>query len=438
MIAVIVHWLVPIGLLFQIASSRPLSHLKSVTMSRFFSLKDYSRISGYGIGILTAAFGVHHYMRVQTTRLEESVYKQIETGSVPRIPHREPSNMVPREDLAKEMVYLFFPYDRQTRKRTTFGLIVGPTGTGKTALVTKECNTCPEGVLYYNVCEPKVFAHELAEAVGMKVGPSNILDLVLGYFSSDTFVYYHLPKNQEEATNMIFKTLKKASIKFQSTKGKVPTLFIDGSDVLAKFEKDLFIHVLQHAKELANDELLTIAFVSSEGSILPVVQKSSTLSRCVKMLEVTDIPDDVATDCLVKDGFSRELGTKIVDCTGGRFIYLNGCVFLHNMYTEVYPGLQDELLYEKLIKDMFLKTLNRQHCVIEGALPTSKQILKELSKKGEIAPGHFYGTSNDVENIIARLISINILRYTITGLITWHGRPQQHEFFCEERSDINQ
>ena len=53
--------------------------------------------------------------------------------------------------------------------KDTFGLIVGPTGTGKSALVTKECNRFPKGVLYYNVCEPTVFARKLAETVGMKI-----------------------------------------------------------------------------------------------------------------------------------------------------------------------------------------------------------------------------------------------------------------------------
>ena len=66
-------------------------------------------------------------------------------------------------------------------------------------------------------------------------------------------------------------------------------LFVDGSDVLAKFENELFVHILQQAKELANAKVLTIVFVSSEGSILPVVQRSSTLSRCVKLFEVTDV-----------------------------------------------------------------------------------------------------------------------------------------------------
>jgi len=77
-------------------------------------------------------------------------------------------------------------------------------------------------------------------------------------------------------------------------------LFIDGGDALAKFEQELFIHTLQQAKDLANAEVLTVVFVSSEGSILPVVQRSSTFSQSVKLFKVTDVQDDIATTYLVK------------------------------------------------------------------------------------------------------------------------------------------
>ena len=101
----------------------------------------------------------------------------------------------------------------------------------------------------------------------MKVAPSKVFDLLLGYSQSDDFVYYHLPGQQDLAVNRIFKVLSKAAVKYRLQLNKVATLFIDSSDVLAKFEKDLFIHLLQQAKELANENILKIVFVSSEGSI---------------------------------------------------------------------------------------------------------------------------------------------------------------------------
>ena len=105
--------------------------------------------------------------------------------------------------LSKQIFELFFQKSVELsceEEYVSFGVIIGPIGTGKTV-------HHPKGVLYYNTCEPEDFSRELAEAVGMKVGPSNILDLILGYFSSDVFVYYHLPDNQNKAVNVIFKSL---------------------------------------------------------------------------------------------------------------------------------------------------------------------------------------------------------------------------------------
>ena len=95
--------------------------------------------------------------------------------------------MIKRDDLSTQINELFFP-GVEPKEKNYFGVVVGPTGTGKTSLVTSECNKHPGGVLYYNACEPRVFAKELAEAVGMKIAPSNILDLLLGYFSSAVFM----------------------------------------------------------------------------------------------------------------------------------------------------------------------------------------------------------------------------------------------------------
>lgn len=73
-------------------------------------------------------------------------------------------------------------------------------------------------------------------------------------------------------------------------------LFIDSADLLAKHEKDLFVHLVAHAKRAANAGFLTVVFVSSEGSILPIVQKLSGVSRCSKIYEITDICDKTAVD----------------------------------------------------------------------------------------------------------------------------------------------
>ena len=71
-------------------------------------------------------------------------------------------------------------------------MMVGPMGSGKTTLVLKLRNEFPQGVLYYHTMDPEVFSEELAEAAAMKMSPSSIFDLILGYFSSEYFMYYRI------------------------------------------------------------------------------------------------------------------------------------------------------------------------------------------------------------------------------------------------------
>ena len=159
--------------------------------------------------------------------------------------------------------------------------MVGPMGSGKTTLVLKLCNEFPQGVLYYHAMNPKVFCKGLAEAAAMKISPSSIFDLILGYFSSDYFMYYRISeeKQEEAAIRTIFGTLETAANKYKSEHRRTPTLFLDGMDILAKQNADLFKQLVYEAKVLANADILTVVFVSSEGLILPLVQKMSEVKN---------------------------------------------------------------------------------------------------------------------------------------------------------------
>jgi len=79
--------------------------------------------------------------------------------------------MVHREEMYKEIVTLLFSKARETSSEgnnaPSFGLLMGPPGTGKSVLVTYLCNKYPEGVLYLEVGKPLTFPYDLAKEVGM-------------------------------------------------------------------------------------------------------------------------------------------------------------------------------------------------------------------------------------------------------------------------------
>ena len=105
-----------------------------------------STLSLYTIGFAATTLTVHQYIKAQTKSLEAAVYKNIEVRTQPPLLHDD--QMISRDDIAQEIVDLFFPHSdngedegavKKGSKRS-FELIVEPTGTGKTALVTNLCN----------------------------------------------------------------------------------------------------------------------------------------------------------------------------------------------------------------------------------------------------------------------------------------------------------
>ena len=302
---------------------------------RRISLTLYPKVLGYSIIIGGGAIGAHQYMKRQTKSLEVAVYKNMEKGSKPPMSTK---NSIPREDIEEEIKICFFPDYKKVGNRETdkhgFGIMVGPMGSGKTTLVLKLCNEFPQGVLYYHAMNPEVFCKGLAEAAAMKISPSSIFDLILGYFSSDYFMYYRISeeKQVEAAIRTIFGTLETAANKYKSEHGRTPTLFLDGMDILAKWNAYLFKQLVYEAKVLANADILTVVFVSSEGLILPLVQKMSEVSRCSRIIDVGDISDEKAINYLKNNGLPRELGEKIVQFTGGRFAYLVKCAIQYHTH----------------------------------------------------------------------------------------------------------
>ena len=61
------------------------------------------------------------------------------------------------------------------------------------------------------------------------------------------------------------------------------------------------------AKRLANDSVPTIVLISSEGTVVPIIQAFSGSSRSTRMFEIGDVNDDLAEEYLIKMGLPDNL-----------------------------------------------------------------------------------------------------------------------------------
>lgn len=134
----------------------------------------------------------------------------------------------------------------------------------------------------------QVFSHKGA---CIKIKLTNVFDLALSYLSDKYVHYLRLPKLPLDSAAMVMQTLGEAANSYVKKHGVVPVLFIDGADLLAKHNVVLFSRLITQAKIMANSSTLSIVFVSSEGSIMPLLKNSSGMNRSTKIFEVDDISE---------------------------------------------------------------------------------------------------------------------------------------------------
>ena len=134
--------------------------------------------------------------------------------------------------------------------------------------------------------------------------------------------YHKIPKDPSGSIHYVLTRLEKQAEKYKSKHGRTPVLVIDGIDLLAKRNKEMFVDLVDRAKYLANSSTLKIILVSSEGSVMPLVTATSSKSRLADTVEVLDVSDEDAVKFFSNSLVPNELAQKIVSVCGGRFVHL--------------------------------------------------------------------------------------------------------------------
>lgn len=374
-----------------------------------------------GLGSVVGYPIIDRYLKKKSEKEKKvPIYNKLEQGSRPSL-IQQPMHVIYRPDIITDITNRFFPKPETV---TRFGLVIGPSGSGKTYAIKDLCNKYPDGVLYHEIVEPSSFVLGLSAEMCMKTAPSTALDLLLGYINKRYTHYYVLPASQHASLDMVLDTLKDAAIQYQQNHGKVPVLFLDGVDLLAKYDKELCCRLITHAKVLANEGILRIVLVSSEGNIMPLLEVLSAMNRAL-MYEIGDVCDEKALEYLMNNDVCEDTGRKLVECIGGRIIHLESCVVLMQI-----EGWNAEDVCERAKSSLFERILNGQKLAISRTWPESGKILKVLASNRYIVPAELLKEigSHELDKALEKLIDANILRYTEKGHVTWHGRVQQQVF----------
>ena len=207
-----------------------LRNLKCASLRAIHNVLKYPKASG----LLMCAPFLHFYVRWRAERrLKAPILAALEKGTSPRcLPLT--STWTDRSEVEQKLTQLITRPGRANVDVRSFGVVLGPSGTGKTALTRLVCRRHPVGTIYHEIYDPLSAAEELAKAAGLIISPEYFLDLVLSY-GSDYYRQYHtLPEDPAKAISYVLDKVSEQAQTFKSKHGYVPTFIIDGVDLVAK------------------------------------------------------------------------------------------------------------------------------------------------------------------------------------------------------------
>ena len=210
-----------------------------------------------------------------------------------------------------------------------FGVILGPSGTGKTHATRVACNVDPSYIIYCEIYEPRVAAQELARAAGFI--HEGFLDVIFGRVGKPA---YRIPEDKKEAVSHVLDTV---GLRAQYLKKKEKMIFppcfvIDGMDLITKYDAEVFKAIVDMAKFWANRRGLNIVLVSSEGHVMPLIESTSSSTRKANIIEVLDIEEEKAVKFLTECGMPMNLAKRFPSITGNRLVYLTMAIYNYRIY----------------------------------------------------------------------------------------------------------
>ena len=133
--------------------------------------------------------------------------------------------------------------------------------------------------------------------MALRTSPT-IFDNMFEYILKGYKSHHTIPDNDVDGLLYVISQVKKSAKKYKKKYNKMPSLIIDGSDILAKWKPEAFTMLVEKAKASANEGTLRIVFVSSEGYIMPLVDGTSSRSRVENIVEVLDISREIVRYCI--------------------------------------------------------------------------------------------------------------------------------------------
>ncbi|XP_065883378.1 uncharacterized protein [Dysidea avara] len=258
--------------------------------------------------VITMGYCVHQYTVQKNTN--DAIYSKLKLGSKPTQTHF--NFTADRSDVVSEIQKLLMESDAENGK---FGVILGPKGTGKTHATIAACNIKSNGIVYKKINQPLNTPAGLASAAGIPVVPS-IFDRIERLFGLQSSFYF--PHDPVKATSYVLRhvAMKADQLQKEDNMKMLPCFVIDGAELVAKYQPEVFDTILRYAEYYATTKRLRIVLVFSDGDVLSSIEQVLG-HRLVEVVEVLDLDDKDAEEYLTKrTNMSTGLAKRVVNLIG--------------------------------------------------------------------------------------------------------------------------